>query len=169
MMIVRHENAGDAAGIRRVNEMAFDTVVEAKLVDKLRERGMVTFSLVAIDVEQIVGHILFSPVTIESGGRQFPALGLGPMAVLPEFQNRGIGSRLVITGLDECRQAGHESVVVVGHPEYYPRFGFIPASRFGLRCEYDVPDEVFMALELHEGALSERAGLVRYQPEFNEA
>ena len=125
-------------------------------------------SLVAVEDGRVVGHILFSPVTIESGERTFSAVGLAPMAVLPELQHRGVGSQLVKAGLDECRKAGCERVVVLGHPEYYPRFGFVPASRYGIGCEYDVPDEVFMALELREGVLLDCHGIAKYQPEFNE-
>ena len=168
MALVRRETPEDLAAIRRVNELAFEQAAEADLVDALRARGKVTISLVAVENDRVVGHILFSPVTIESGDEVFPALGLGPMAVLPELQRRGIGSMLVSHGLDECRSAGHTSVVVVGHADYYPRFGFVPASRFGLKCEYDVPDNVFMAIELRVGALSGQGGLVKYQSEFNE-
>ena len=106
--------------------------------------------------------------TIDSESTSFSAIGLGPMSVLPSLQRGGIGSKLVINGLQECQNLGNEIVIVLGHPEYYPRFGFIPASNYGIKCEYDVPDEVFMALELHPGALSGRSGIVKYQPEFNE-
>ena len=167
MPSVRLETPEDIEAIRRVNRLAFGESGEADLVDSLRARGVATISLVAQQESLIVGHILFSPAAIEGdSGKQ--GLGLGPMAVLPEFQNRGIGSRLVRAGLDCCRDRGHTWVVVLGHATYYPRFGFIPASKFGLRCEYDVPDEVFMAIELREGALKGRGGLVKYQPEFNE-
>jgi len=167
MVIVREERPEDRAAVRRVNEQAFGRAAEADLVDALRAHGKAVFSLVAVEGDQVIGHILFSPATIESDGKIFPALGLAPMAVLPERQKCGIGSLLVKTSLDECRRAGHECVVVLGHPEYYPRFGFAPASQYGIRCEYDVPDEVFMALELREGALQGRAGTAKYQPEFN--
>lgn len=168
MMIVRQERPEDVAGIRHVNVQAFGQPAEADLVDLLRTRGKVILSLVATQNERIVGHILFSPVMIESEGGLFTAVGLAPMAVLPELQKQGIGSQLVKHGLEQCRQTGHECVVVLGHAEYYPRFGFVPASRYGLKCEYDVPDEVFMALELREGALKDRTGIAKYQPEFNE-
>jgi putative acetyltransferase len=120
---------------------------------------------VADDGGAIVGHILFSPVTVavDSGG---PVLGLAPLAVRPERQREGIGSQLVRAGLAAARERGAEAVVVVGHPGFYPRFGFVPASRFGLRCEYNVADEVFMALELVRDALTGTAGLVRYHPAF---
>ena len=93
-------------------------------------------------------------------------MGLAPMAVLPGRQRQGIGSELVRAGLDECRRLGFGAIVVLGHAEYYPRFGFVPASKFGLKSEYDVPDDVFMALELIPGALRGRAGTIRYHPTF---
>src|ERR1044072_6444256 len=168
MLIVRNEKPEDIAAIHEVNEKAFGQPAEANLVDALRANGKVTFSLVAVQDDRVVGHILFSPVTIESEKESFAAVGLAPLAVLPEHQNQGIGSRLVRAGLDECRKALHESVVVLGHPDYYPRFGFTPASRYGIKSEYDVRDEVFMIMELREGALAGRSGTVKYQPEFND-
>lgn len=137
------------------------------MVCRLREGGKVTLSLVAVEDDRVVGHILFSPVTIESEAEVRAAAGLAPLAVLPELQRSGIGSRLVRAGLEECRNAGHECVVVLGHPDYYPRFGFVPAICYGVRCEFDVPDEAFMVIELREGALRGRAGTARYQPEFD--
>ena len=168
MVTVRHERPKDLAAIRSVNERAFGRPTEAGLVAALRKRGQITLSLVAVQEGRVVGHILFSPVIIESDNEIYPAVGLGPMAVLPELQRQGIGSALIKTGLKECREAGHERVVVLGHAEYYPRFGFIPARRYGVRCEYDVPDEIFMVLELRKGAFQGKAGTVKYQPEFNE-
>jgi putative acetyltransferase len=168
MAIVREERAEDVASVRRVNEEAFGRAAEADLVDALRANGKVVLSLVAVEGDEVVGHILFSGVDIEYAGEQYAAVGLAPMAVLPEFQGRGVGSQLVRAGLEQCRRAGHRSMVVLGHPEYYPRFGFVPASRYGIKSEYDVRDEVFMAMELSEGALSGRGGTARYQPEFNE-
>jgi putative acetyltransferase len=163
---IRAEMAEDYPAVHQLNEQAFDGPGEANLVEALRQSGEPYISLVAEEGDRIVGHIFFSPVLIESEAGAFKAIGLAPMAVLPEFQNQGIGSQLVRRGLEECRNIGHEVVVVLGHPEYYPRFGFIPASRKGLSCEYPVPDEVFMVLELREGALSGREGLVKYRPEF---
>ncbi|MEK7832952.1 MAG: N-acetyltransferase, partial [Acidobacteriota bacterium] len=105
---------------------------------------------------------------IEAGEKRLRGIGLAPMAVWPERQNEGIGSRLVEAGLTECRKACHRFVIVLGHPEFYPRFGFVPASRFGIKSEYDVRDEVFMAMELQEGSLAGFAGIAKYLPEFNE-
>ncbi|HLL77770.1 MAG TPA: N-acetyltransferase [Pyrinomonadaceae bacterium] len=168
MITVRSEQAGDIDAVRRVNELAFGRPEEAALVEALRRAADPHVSLVAADGNRVVGHIFFSPVTIESGESTSAAMGLAPMAVVPEYQRRGVGSLLVREGLEECRRAGCDAVVVLGHPEYYPRFGFRPASRFGLRCEYTVPDEAFVALELVPGALAGRRGLVKYRPEFGE-
>jgi putative acetyltransferase len=121
---------------------------------------------VAVDGEQVVGHILFTAVTVEPEVPAWTALGLAPMAVLPQYQRQGVGSQLVRAGLAECLRQGHTVVVVLGHPAYYPRFGFVPAAAKGLRCEYPVPDEVFMVAELMPEALAGRTGLVKYRPEF---
>ncbi|HWT03060.1 MAG TPA: N-acetyltransferase [Pyrinomonadaceae bacterium] len=166
MVTIRAEKAEDIAAIRRVNELAFGQPNEAALVDALRAVAEPQISLVAVADGEVVGHIFFSPVSIESDEFNSSAMGLGPMAVLPEYQGRGVGSRLVREGLKECGRVGCGVVVVLGHPEYYPRFGFVPASQKGLRCEYPVPDEVFMVTELEPGALRGRRGLVKYRPEF---
>ena len=166
MMVVRPERTEDHESVRRVNELAFEQPDEADLVDALRANARPYISLVAVADEQVVGHIFFSPVSVESESSVFTAMGLAPMAVLPEYQNQEIGSRLVREGLKECQRLGHGIVVVLGHANYYPRFGFTPASLKGLRSEYDVPDEVFMVLESVPGALEGRRGLVKYHPEF---
>jgi putative acetyltransferase len=166
MVAILHERPEDANAIRFVLEQAFGQSNEADLVDALRHRGALTLSLVAIRENEVVGHILISPVTVESAGSSFNAIGLGPMAVLPPYQRKGIGSQLVRIGLEQCRQAGHEIVVVLGHPDFYSRFGFVPTKHRGIHCEFDVPDDVFMIMELRQGALAGRGGLVKYQPEF---
>jgi putative acetyltransferase len=170
IILIRAETFQDHQSIRRVNEFAFVRRNEADLVDALRANARPYVSLVAVVDEQIIGHIFFSPVSLESDAEleagAFTVMGLAPLAVLPEHQNRGIGSELVREGLRECLCIGEEIVVVLGHPKYYPRFGFVPASSKGLRSEYDVPDEVFMVAELSEGALNGRSGLVKYHPEF---
>lgn len=167
MTVIRKENAADAPAIYKVNERAFGQPDEAKLVDALRANGKARMSLVAENDGQIVGYILFSPVTLEPANKELFALGLAPMAVLPGFQNQGIGSLLIRAGLDECRKQGCDFVAVLRHPTYYPRFGFVPSINFNIKSEYDVPDEVFMLLELREGTLSGCSGIIKYQPEFN--
>ena len=124
MIIIRRERPEDASAVGQVNEQAFGQRAEADLVDALRQSDEILISLVAIEDEQIVGHILFSPVTVQSDGASWGAMGLGPMAVLPEHQGKGIGSQLVEAGLEECRKARHKVVVVLGHPGFYRRFGF---------------------------------------------
>jgi putative acetyltransferase len=141
---------------------------EAILVDALRARRAVPLGWVAVDGDVVVGHILYSPVTIVSPDASFAAVGLGPVAVLPDYQKRGIGSRLIRESLEALRDEGHPAVFLVGHPTYYPRFGFVPAARFGIDCEFEVPEEVFMALELRPGALLNKRGKVYYQPEFRD-
>jgi len=169
LLTIRPETPEDVDSIRYVNEQAFGQKGEAELIDKLRKRDVVTLSLVAVQADQIVGHILFSPVTVESEGSRFEAITLAPMAVLPAYQRKGIGSQMVQVGLEECRRLGHEIVVVVGHPDYYPRFGFVLGKTKGIGCEFGVPDEAWMILELREGALEGRSGTVKFQPEFKEA
>jgi putative acetyltransferase len=168
MEILRDEQASDHAAIAAVNRAAFEGPAEAELVDALRAAGALTLSLVATADGELVGHVAFSPVTITGAAAgTTSAIGLAPMAVLPSWQRRGVGTRLVAEGLERLRVAGHRAVVVLGHPAYYPRHGFSPASRFGLRWEHRAPDEAFMALELVPGALAEMGGVVRYHPEFD--
>jgi putative acetyltransferase len=164
-MRVRPETEADRAAVRAVNEAAFETDAEADLVEGLRGSGVSLVSLVAEADGEIIGHILFSPVSL-SDHVNLNLMGLGPMAVVPDRQRKGVGSALVRQGLMCCKDLGARAVVVVGHPEYYPRFGFAPASRYALRCEYDVPDDVFMVAELEAGALNGASGVVRYHDAF---
>jgi putative acetyltransferase len=164
-MQIRLERPADVAAIHAINGAAFETSAEADLVDALRVRAAPIISLVADHDGSIVGHILFSPVSL-TGHDELKIMGLAPMAVVPGQQRRGIGSALVREGLEHCRALGSGAVVVLGHPEFYPRFGFVPALRFGITSEYDVPDEAFMALELEIGVLEGKPGTVRYHPTF---
>jgi len=165
-LVIRREKLADARGVRFVNEQAFGRVEEADLVERLRAAGKVVVALVAEQDGAIVGHILFSPLAIEGTERPCAAVALGPMAVLPSHQHRGIGRRLVEEGIMACKERGHTRIIVVGHPQYYPWFGFCPASRYGLRCEFEAPDDAFMALALAPQAFAGCAGLVRFAPEF---
>ncbi len=166
-MLIRPERPEDHEPIRVVNDEAFGQPDEGAIVDAVRRRGVPMVSLVAADADQLVGHILFTPVTLAPAERRL--CGLGPMAVLPSHQRRGIGSRLVRDGLEACRLAGYGAVVVVGHPSYYPRFGFERARDHGLAWDHDVPDEAFMALALAPDGLRGCAGVVSYLPEFTPA
>jgi len=163
---IRPERLDDVGAIRVVNLAAFETSLEADLVDALRQQAAPVVSLVAEHAGTIVGHIFLSPVTL-SGHPDLQLMGLAPMAVTPSHQRRGIGSALVREGLSACRS--FDAIVVLGHAEYYPRFGFIPASRFGIRSEYDVPDDVFMVMETHSGSLAGRQGTIRYHAAFGTA
>jgi putative acetyltransferase len=167
--MIRLETPEDKAAIRHVNEEAFGQKEEAEIIEKLRNRGALTLSLVAVLDDRIVGHIAFSPVKVEAERSSFEAIALAPMAVLPAYQRKGIGSQLVRSGLKECRNLVNKIVVVLGHPNYYPRFGFVPAKPQGIKCEFEAPDEAWMVLELPEGALAGRQGTVSFQPEFREA
>jgi putative acetyltransferase len=167
MLTIRSERPADIPAIRRVIQAAMRPA-EANLVDALRSRYTRLISLVAVLEGRIVGHILFSPVTIETPETNIPGLGLAPLAVLPELQRQGIGSALVQQGLVVCRQQGHALIFVLGHRDYYPRFGFAPASRFALHWEHKADLEEFMVLALSPGVLEGVQGVVRYLPEFDE-
>ena len=166
-MVIRLDEPSDAAQVRQVNDQAFGTTTESRLVDALRDAAG-SISMVATIDSRVIGHILFTPVTIEPTTAT-RAAGLGPMSVHPVYQRAGVGTRLVQAGLDQCRDRGYQAVVVVGHPAYYPRFGFVPAHTNGLTCEFRVPPGVFMVLELEAGALAGVTGLVRYHPAFGVA
>lgn len=163
---IRTEQTADLEQIYHVNEAAFRTPVEARLVDALRQQGIELISLVADDDGKVVGHILFSPVQLVNETAVTPSVALGPMAVLPTYQNQSIGSRLVRAGLAACRAAGHDLVFVLGHPNFYPRFGFKPTAPFGIRSQFDVPDDVFMVAELQPNALTGKKGQVVYHSAF---
>ncbi len=166
-MEIRSEQPIDIAAIRQVNFAAFGRSGEADLVDRLRGQAS-TFSLVAVDAGQIIGYICFSPVTIVgASSNDLFLLGLAPVAVLPEYQKQGIGSSLVRQGVADGTERGCHALFVLGSPQYYAHFGFSPAKHQGLVCEYDVPEEAFMVLELAHGALAQSTGTVKYHPEFS--
>jgi putative acetyltransferase len=169
LLTVRSERPEDEAEIRHINDEAFGRDVEGKIIDKLRSQGTLTISLVALDDGRIAGYIAFSPAETVPDNLTIRAIVLGPIAVLPDFQRKGIGWELIESGLEKCRELGYDIVVLVGHPDYYPRFGFVPASRMGIECEFEAPDEAWMLLELREGALAGRRGKVFFQPAFREA
>jgi putative acetyltransferase len=167
MLTIRKEKPQDLESVRTVNDRAFGQPAETNIVDQLRQNCPEFVSLVAVDTEGIIGHIVFSPAVIETGDRIIHGMGLAPMAVLPEHQRRDIGSQLVKAGLAAMQQSRQPFVIVLGHPEYYPRFGFEPASRRGIVCEYDgVPDAAFMIRVLKEEVLQGVSGVAKYRPEF---
>lgn len=159
---VRPERPEDVAAIRAAVASAFPSEIEARLIDLLRAAGRLSVSLVAEVDGEVVGHVGFSPVAVDSG---VVGAGLAPLAVLESHRRRGIGAKLVVAGLAACREAGFGWAVVLGEPRYYGRFGFLPAPGFGLSDEYGGGD-AFQAMELIPGALPIGAGLVRYAPEF---
>ena len=169
MAIIREERPNDRAAVRDVNIRAFGQLVEADLVDTLRERAGRFLSLVAIKDDHVVGHILFTPVMITGEDMIVEGMGLAPMAVLPGYQRQGIGSELVRAGIARLATTACPFVIVLGHPSYYPRFGFEPASRHGIRSEWEVPDEAFMILVLDPARMRAVFGVARYRPEFSAA
>jgi len=167
---IRSEIPSDIPAIDTVNREAFGQDGEARLVRALRKGGdyIPGSSLVAVHEGKIIGHILFAPISIESEDASVPAVALAPLSVLFEYQCRGVGSGLVEEGLRICREQGHRIVIVVGHPTYYPRFGFTPAPVRGIKAPFPCRNEVFMAYPLVDGALDGIHGTVRYPPEFEE-
>jgi len=164
-MDIRSETENDWSAVYDLNVLAFDTKVEANLVNSLRKCATPYISLVAKIEDEVVGHIMFTPVELTEYSSVF-IMGLAPMAVKENFRGVGVGSKLVASGIEACEKLGVGAIVVLGHANYYPRFGFKPASNFYLSCEYDVPDEVFMALELMPGYLSSKSGVVKYHETF---
>ena len=165
-VLIREERPEDRTAVYEVNRRAFPTPVEADLVDALRPMADPLISLVAVLDGRVLGHILFTPVRVVGETGERTALGLAPMAVLPEFQNQGIGSRLVRAGLDACRELGHSAVVVLGHAEYYPRFGFEPAAPRGLHYKDVSFDPYFFVIGLAPGGVEGLSGWVEYLPPF---
>ena len=165
-MLIREETPTDHEVIRTINHLAFEGEVEGRLIDRLRADGDILLSLVAQVDGEIVGHILFSKLEAETSGGTIKAAALAPMAVTPEFQERGIGTALVERGLALCRERGYTVVVVLGHPDYYPRFGFDSRKAQALESPYSGAGEAYMALELVPDALFGVSGSVRYPAAF---
>jgi putative acetyltransferase len=161
---IREENPGDVAAIRDLNKRAFGQDQEGHIVDALRSDGAALLSLVATLNGQVVGHIMYSPLSI---GDRLTGAALGPMAVLPEHHRQGIGSKLVEAGNRKLKDAGCPFIIVLGHADYYRRFGFRPASTHGITCEWEVPDEVFMVLVLDQARMQGVSGLAKYRHEFS--
>ncbi|RZB31559.1 MAG: putative acetyltransferase [Desulfobacteraceae bacterium Eth-SRB2] len=170
MIEIRFERPKDIDEVRLLNDKTFGQPVEGRIVDKLRKSCHGILSLVAISNNKIVGHIMFSPVTIKTQEGVIQGMGLAPMAVLPELQNQGIGSQLVKEGLGMINNTECPFVIVLGHEKYYPRFGFQRASKYGLKSQWQgVPDEAFMVMILNDSVMKKVSGIVRYRNEFDEA
>ena len=169
-IIIRQETAADIAAVQALLIDAFGEDKEAKLVAALRRNPDVfvpQLSLVAVTAAQVVGHIFFSKVKIvDQAAHEVVSLALAPMAVAPGFQKHGIGRRLMVHGLAAARDNGFRSVIVLGHENYYPRFGFVPTSRWHIQPPFQVPAHVYLGLELEEGSLQHVSGTVQYPAEF---
>ncbi len=171
---IRPESAADAVEIRALLLAAFGGTEEATLVEQLRRRSA-AWSLVATQAEVVVGAITVSPVRGRPHRDGLRAVGLAPMAVRPDVQRRGIGSALVRAGIEECRRRGAGLIVVLGHPGYYPRFGFASAAAIGLRCRWSADPNArdtdqadsFMYLEVIAGHARLAGDFVEYAPEFD--
>jgi putative acetyltransferase len=161
---IREERPDDVAAVRDLNRRAFGQDQESNIVDELRANGAALLSLVATVNDRVVGHIMYSPLSV---GGNITGAALGPMAVLPERQRQRIGSKLVEAGNQKLKNAGCPFIIVVGHAGYYPRFGFRPASEHGIKCEWDVPDDVFMFLVLDQAKMEGVFGLAKYRHEFS--
>ncbi len=165
---VRPERLTDHARVDEIQQAAFGRVGEARLVQELRRRSNPHLSLVAEVAGEVVGHVMFSPVSIEGASQAPPMAGLAPVAVAPDFQGRGAGSALVRSGLRECVPLGWQAVFLVGAPAYYGRFGFELAAPGGLRYESEAFDHVFQRIELVPDVLSGCSGWIRYHEAFSE-
>jgi putative acetyltransferase len=167
-IVIRAETESDYSKITEINDRAFKGNTEGKLIENLRKKKeyIAELSLVAEYNNQLVGHILFFPLFIIGENKRSLTLALAPMSVLPEYQNKGIGSKLIKEGLKIAKKLGFESVNVLGHPEYYPKFGFKKASTWNIKSPFDAPDDAFMAIELVENALLNVSGMVEYPKEY---
>mgnify|MGYP002410537600 CR=1 FL=1 len=174
-IIIRQETEKDCRLSEKVVEKAFENEEhsdhrEQFLVAKLRKSDVFIpeLSLIAEINKKIVGHSLMTKLIIKDGEKEYESLALAPVSVLPEYQNKGIGTGLIEESLKLAEEMGFKSVIVLGHDRYYPRFGFKPANTWGIKAPFDVPDESFMALELEKGSLDNIKGTVAYCKEFFE-
>jgi len=169
-ILIRAEKPEDISSIYEVNKLAFERDSEAKLVDVLRAREdfIPELSLIATINDKIVGHILLSKISIvNEDQKKHESLALAPVSVIPECQKQGIGKMLITNALDKAKDLGYESVIVLGHKDYYPKFGFGLASHWGIKAPFDVPEDHFMAIELKKRSLDGKKGTVEYPPEFS--
>ncbi len=165
---IRSAQTQDHININQLIKKAFGQENESHLVNALRHRPdhVEELEMVAVLNGAVVGHIFYSQIKIVGENEETPSLALAPMAVLPDHQQKGIGKQLVEESLRMAKSLGFQSVVVLGHPEYYPKFGFVPASTFSISAPIQVPDQAYMALELQANSLEKVSGRVAYPPEF---
>ena len=166
-MIIRQEKKEDFRIIYEINKQAFNQIDESELVNRIRagKNFIPELSLVAEQNGELIGHILFSKIKI-IGEKVYETLSLAPIAVLPKYQNQGVGGKLIKEGLKRAEKLGFNSVLVVGHKDYYPKFGFEKASKWNIECPFEVPDGAFMAIELKAGSLKDKSGVVEFPKEF---
>ncbi len=170
MITIREERSSDLKTINEINDLAFGQPQEALVINKIRASGAEILSLVAEIDDRVVGHIFFSPAEIEYNDEKIVGMGLAPMAVLPEFQKKGIGKALINESLNILNKKQTAFIIVLGHPAYYPKFGFERASKYGIKCQWqDVPDEAFMIMILNHDKMANVTGTAKYREEWNEA
>ena len=170
MITIREENENDLIIIKKINDKAFGQPQEGIVIDKIRESDSPVLSLVAEIDNTIVGHIFYSASEIECNNEIIAGMGLAPMAVLPEYQKQGIGKRLINESINILKKKAVPFIIVLGHENYYPKFGFEVASKYGIKCQWDgVPDEAFMIMILDKGKMSNIHGIAKYRDEWNEA
>ena len=168
---IRQESKSDFKEVYKINKLAFEEESEAKLVELLRNSNAFVpeLSLVAIIDNNIIGHILFTKIKIvDSNQNEFESLALAPMAVSPKYQKKGIGGKLINKGLDIATKLNFKSVIVLGHEYYYPKFGFVPTTKWEIKAPYEVPVNAFMGIELVKDGLKNISGIVQYPKEFEE-
>jgi len=170
MIKIREEKAEDHEAVREINDNAFGQLDEGRIVDKIRAACEDILSLVAVEDEKVVGHIFFSPAVINYNGKAIKGMGLAPMSVHPDYQNKGIGSLLVNKGIKRVKETSCPFIIVLGHDKYYPRFGFETASMYGIKPQWEgVPDEAFMVMILDKVTMAGVSGVATYRKEFDEA
>ena len=167
---IRKEKETDFSKVHELNLLAFEEKEEAVLVDLLRKNDefIPQLSLVALRNDEVIGHILFTKIKIiDDNGNENESLSLAPMAVLPKYQKKGIGGKLIVAGLKKAKELEFKSVIVLGHEHYYPKFGFVPTTKWNIKSPFEVPDNVFMGLELVKNGLKNVTGIVQYPKEFD--
>lgn len=160
-MILRKEEKKDFDEIRNINNICFNGDYESRLIENLRQGSNFILSLVAKDNGKIVGHIMYSRIKIGD----INSVALAPMCVIPEYQKKGIGTDLIKESFKYLKEINEKNIVVLGHTDFYKRLGFEKSANYGVKCPFDVPEDIFMVFELEKGSLTE--GIVEYGEEFS--